>query len=165
MFHVCATCCQRNGEPGLRLGGCGHKMRTGNHFWSPAPLVCFLLRRGNVRGTSPTVRTARAVWSFAFRMHARWSHFSSRQHVFFLLLCTTNCKPFSAYRRSHSVPGGNGRSAGLYRLRKNASKLSFRALRCHLEGSEGSRSAQGRLREESRPEYFQGIARFLVVRQ
>jgi hypothetical protein len=70
------------------------KTRTGNHFWFPASLACFLLRRDNARGTSSPVRTARAVWSFAFRMHARWSYTSCRQHAFFLLLCTVNCKPF-----------------------------------------------------------------------
>jgi len=34
--------------------------------------------------------------------------------------------------------------------------LSFRALRCHPERSEGSRSAQGKLREESRSDSFFG---------
>jgi hypothetical protein len=52
------------------------------------------LRRDDVRGTSPAVRTARAVWLFDFHMRARRSHTSSRPHGFFLLLCTMNCKPF-----------------------------------------------------------------------
>jgi len=56
-------------------------MRTGNRCWSPASLVFGFLRRGNVRGASTTVRTARAVWSLDFRMRARWSRLSSRQHT------------------------------------------------------------------------------------
>src|SRR5271157_3099946 len=77
----------------------------GTRFWdswakneseepSPAPVSgvrgeC----RDSVRGTVPTVRTARAVWSFDRRMHSRWSqsYLLSRKHTPFILQCATNC--------------------------------------------------------------------------
>ena len=43
------------------LGCCDPKMKTGSQFRPPASLLHFFLGRGSVRGTSPAVRTARAV--------------------------------------------------------------------------------------------------------
>jgi hypothetical protein len=45
-----------------------------------------------------------------------------------------------------------------------SARCSTEPVRCHSERSEESRSgAQGKLREGSRPEYFQGNARFFVA--
>ena len=65
----------------------GPKTRAGNQFGSPSH-VSVVLRRVSVRGTLPAVRAARAVQSFDQRMHVRWSHSSSRQHITFILLST-----------------------------------------------------------------------------
>jgi hypothetical protein len=55
-----------------RVRDSGPKTRTGNRLRLPVSGVrCF--RRGSVRRALPTVRTARAVWSFDLRMHSRWS--------------------------------------------------------------------------------------------
>ena len=70
----------------------GPKTRTGSRFRLPVSGVrreC----RGDVRGTLPTVRTARAVWFIDRRMHSRWSqsHLLSRKHATLILLCATDC--------------------------------------------------------------------------
>jgi hypothetical protein len=87
---------------GVRTQGAGifgPKTRAGNRIRLPVSGVrreC----RGSVRGALPTVRTARAVWSFDLRMHSRWSqlYLLSRKHTSFILPCATNRKP----RKYHS---------------------------------------------------------------
>src|SRR5208337_1172543 len=74
-------------------------------------------------------------------------------------------KHFRRQRRGRVVVQINSSHNGYFPWKR----LSFRALRCHSDpavaGEESPHFAQGKLREESRSEYFQDNARFLVVRQ
>ena len=78
----------------------GPKSRTGNRLRLPVSGVRRFCR-GSVRGALPTVRTARAVWSFDHRMHSRWSqsYLLSRKHASFILLCASNCNTLKYWWR------------------------------------------------------------------
>jgi len=54
------------------LGFSGQKRERGTVSGSP-PQVFVVNAVTASAGTLPTVRTARAVWSFDLRMHSRWS--------------------------------------------------------------------------------------------
>jgi hypothetical protein len=82
----------------LASGILGPKTRTGNRLRLPVSGVrreC----RGSVRGALPTVRTARAVWSFDRRMHSRrsQSYLLSRKHTSFILLWATDCNTLKCW--------------------------------------------------------------------
>jgi hypothetical protein len=56
------------------------------------------------------------------------------------------------------------KGGALQAAEKPCNAVILQPVRCHSERSEGSRSAaQGKLREGSRSEYFQGNARFFVA--